>query len=88
MPRKAAKKKPLTLLQLWAARQIAKPETTAIAQLPPAQSQPTKRQRKLARILKVSLPKVRRKTNYPRLGPSGKMPTVRFVQGGRPGSKR
>jgi hypothetical protein len=87
--------KPLTLLQLWAAKRV-KEENEKFKNRPiptmSAEGPPTKKQRKLARIIAVHTFKRRGKSKQqPVLSNSeatGKLPTAWFVQGGRPESKR
>lgn len=77
--------KSLTLFQIWSAKRaleskVDEPGKAVKIDLP-------RRMRRFARILKVYVPKARKPKSY-EIEPMGKVPTARFVQGGRPESNR
>jgi len=83
------RKKPLTLRQLWIAKrvseQLSQPEYQSTQQ---AQSTipSTKKQRRLARIIRIYTPTQRKGRLYPRW--QGKLPRAWIISGGRIESKR
>lgn len=89
------RKQRLTLFQLWLEDRGRKAigcfgptaKENSGDRIAPLAKRPTRKERKLARILKVYVPKPAKKASlYPRW--EGELPTARMVSGGRPGSKR